>query len=85
MIRENSNLEGVPHESTDGIRVLETPVGSTAFSRRFISQAMDKVREHSKTILDRLHSRQSALQLYKFCASHKMTHLFGVDVLMVKD
>ena len=85
MIRENSNLEGVPHESTDGIRVLETPVGSTAFSRRFISQAMDKVREHSKTILDCLPSRQFAVQLYKCFASHKMTLLFGRDVLAIKD
>ena len=75
----------MPHEITDGIRVLGTPVGNATFSRHFISQAMDKVREHSKTILDRLHSRQSALQLYKFCASHKMTHLFGADVLAVRD
>ena len=61
MIREISTQVGVPHEITDGIRMLGTPVENATFSRHFISQAMDKVREHSKTILYCLHSRQSAL------------------------
>ena len=46
---------------------------------------MGKARQHSKTILDCLPSRQSALQMYKFCASHKMTHLFGADILTNED
>ena len=83
MIRENSTKDGAPHEITGSIRLLG--IGSATFPRRFMSQTMDKVREHSKTILDRLPSRQSALQLYKLCASHKMTHLFGADVLTIKD
>ena len=85
MIQENSTQDGVPHAITDGIRVLGTPIGNTTFSRHFISQAMDKVLERIEIILDCLHSRQAALQLYKFCASHKMTHLFGADVLTVRD
>ena len=85
MILETSTKNGAPHEITYGICVLGTPVGNATFCKRFISQAMDKVREHSKIILDRLPSRQSVLQLYKCCASHKMTHLFGVDILTSKD
>ena len=46
---------------------------------------MGKVRKYSKTILDCLPSRQSALQMYKFCASHKMTHLFGANILTDKN
>ena len=85
VIRKNSTKDGTPHEITDSIRVLGTPVRNVTFCKRFISPTMDKVREHSNTILDRLPRRQSALQLYKFCASHKMTHLFGADILTIKD
>ena len=81
MIQENSTKDGAPQEITDGIRVLGTPVGNPVYCRNFISEAMKKAQTHATTILERLPSKQSALQLYKFCTSQKMTHLFGADVL----
>ena len=87
VISQDSTKDGLPHEIADGdsICVLhDTPVGNTTFCKSFISKAMSKMREHSKTILDCLPSRQSMLQLYKLCVSQKMTHLFGADVLTKK-
>ena len=87
VISQDSTKDGLPHEIADGdsICVLhDTPVGNTTFCKSFISKAMSKMREHSKTILDCLPSRQSMLQLYKLCVSQKMTHLFGADVLTEK-
>ena len=78
----NSAKDRVPHEITDGIRVLGTPVGHATFCRKFITEAIKKVKEHSSIILDKLPSKLSAFQLYKFCASRKMTHLFGANDLI---
>ena len=52
MIIGNSIKDGAPQEITDGIRVLGTPVDNPAFCRNFISEAMKKVQEHTKTMLE---------------------------------
>jgi hypothetical protein len=40
ILPKNENGTSVPHEVTDGLRVLGTPAGSTSFCNAFIDKAI---------------------------------------------
>ena len=80
MIQENSTLDGVQREITDGIRVLGSPVGNASFCKLFISDMMTKAQEHAIIILSKLENKQSALQLYTFCTAQNTMYLVSADV-----
>ena len=75
----------VPHEVTDGLRVLGVPIGSPDYCRNFVRKTLDVAKLHAAKVLSGLESDQTKLQLYKSCIAHKLTHLFASDVVNRKD
>ena len=73
--------EIVKVEVTEGLRVLGAPIGSSSFCRDFLQAAMSKAKLDSEKILNGLDDVQSMVRVYSMCTVHKLTHLFGTDVL----
>ncbi|KAL7502262.1 hypothetical protein ACHAXN_000775, partial [Cyclotella atomus] len=70
-----------PVEVVDGLRVLGSPVGSPSFCQAFLHSALTKATNDATKITTSLDSLQTILRLYSVCTVHKLTHLFGCDVL----
>eukprot|EP00956_Cyclotella_meneghiniana_P012688 scaffold18030_cov64-Cyclotella_meneghiniana.AAC.2 len=68
-------------EVVDGLRVLGAPIGSPTFCATFLANALQKASADSKKILAGLDDVQSMVRVYNMCTSHKLTHLFGTDVI----
>eukprot|EP00956_Cyclotella_meneghiniana_P005015 scaffold6196_cov69-Cyclotella_meneghiniana.AAC.1 len=68
-------------EVVDGLRVLGAPIGSHLFCADFLQSAMAKATSDSKKILTGLDDVQSMMKVYSTCTAHKLTHLFGTDVI----
>ena len=75
------NKDGSPKEVTDGLCVLGVPVGSTSFCQNFIAKAMSNAASDSVQLLQSIESEQTALQLFRQCTVHKLTHLYASDVM----
>eukprot|EP00956_Cyclotella_meneghiniana_P037754 scaffold143726_cov74-Cyclotella_meneghiniana.AAC.5 len=71
----------VPVEVIDGLRVLGAPIGSQHFCRSFLQKALSKAKMDSEKILQGLDDVQSMARVYSMCTVHKLTHLFGSDVI----
>lgn len=80
-IQKYSTTNGSPHEECNGLRILGIPVGSPSFCQQFISDALATTTSRSSIIVDKLESRQTIMQVFKQCTSHKLTHLFPYDVI----
>eukprot|EP00956_Cyclotella_meneghiniana_P041000 scaffold211404_cov36-Cyclotella_meneghiniana.AAC.3 len=78
---KDSDGNVVKVEVTDGLRVLGAPIGSTSFCRNFLLSALSKAKADSSKILDGLDDVQSMVRVYSMCTVHKLTHLFGSDVI----
>ena len=68
-------------EVVDGLRVLGAPIGSPTFCATFLADALLKASADSKKILAGLDDVQSMVRVYNMCTTHKLTHLFGTDVI----
>ena len=68
-------------EVVDGLRVLGAPIGSPSFCAAFLANALSKASSDSKKILEGLDDVQSMVRVYDMCTTHKLTHLFGTDVI----
>lgn len=77
--REDKTI--IPHEVTDGLRVLGAPIGNTAFCQEYHSKQMNKAESSALRLLDGLEDHQTILQVFRTCTATKMTHLFASDVI----
>ena len=68
-------------EVVDGLRVLGAPIGSPSFCAEFLASALRKASSDSRKILEGLEDVQSMVRVYNMCTTHKLTHLFGTDVI----
>jgi len=71
----------VPHEVTDGLRVLGVPVGNHSFCQDFMQKQLNKAKSSASRLLDGLEDQQTILQIFRACTATKMTHLFASDVV----
>eukprot|EP00956_Cyclotella_meneghiniana_P032064 scaffold86358_cov47-Cyclotella_meneghiniana.AAC.5 len=79
--RKDENGEMTKVEVVDGLRVLGAPIGSQQFCTNFLQSALAKATADSKKILSGLEDVQSMVKVYNTCTAHKLTHLFGTDVI----
>ena len=75
----------VPHEVTDGLRVLGSPVGNNEYCQDFFQKQLKKAKTSASRLLQGLESQQTILQVFRACTSTKMTHLFASDVVCSPD
>ena len=75
----NGNMTKV--EVVDGLRVLGVPIGSATFCASFLETALKKATSDTHKILEGLEDVQSMVRVYNMCTVHKLTHLFGTDVI----
>ena len=80
-IRDFSTKDNDPYEETNGLRILGAPIGSQAFCNNFILSMVHKAVAASDKITSGLESKQTILQIFRTCTSHKLTHLFAADVI----
>jgi hypothetical protein len=52
-----------------------------AFCNDFLLKTLSKAKKDATKISNSLESLQTVLQLYSVCTVHKLTHIFGCDVL----
>jgi hypothetical protein len=70
-----------PVEVVDGLRVLGCPIGSISFCQHFLHKALTQAKSDTTKLSTSLESLQTILRLYSICSVHKLTHLFGCDVI----
>jgi hypothetical protein len=70
-----------PVEVVDGLRVLGSPIGSHSFCQAFLQNALTTANNDATKLTTSLESLQTILRLYSVCTVHKLTHLFGCDVI----
>ena len=59
-------------------------IGSRKFCAYFIQTTLENAKIESEQIISKLESSQLILQMFKYCTAHKLTHLFGSEVLTTK-
>jgi len=70
----------VPHEETEGLRILGQPVGSyTLFAKRFFQSAFETAKSDA-TKLPTIFDKHSSLRLFQKCTMHKVPHLLASEV-----
>jgi hypothetical protein len=67
-------------EVTDGLPGLGCPIGSTSFCKAFLMKSLTNAKSDAK-IASSLESLQTILRLYCVCTVHKLTHLFGCNLI----
>jgi hypothetical protein len=75
----NKNDAGtsIPHEATDGLRVLGAPIGLAEFCNNLIKKAIARTQSNAVKLITNLDDLQTMLHLYSVCTVHRITHLFG--------
>ena len=72
---ETVNGVKTPVETTKGLRVLGTPIGSPRFCHQFLLKALDHASNDSLKLLSNLEDFQMILRIYSTCTAQK-THTY---------